>query len=184
MLVTQTLSVARSEGGDVGRFGVPGAHQPVAPRDAVEVPAALVQEGIDVAVLYPTIGLGFWGITDRAAAVSVARAYNDWLAAYCAAGVLQLDLAVVVGIDLPETLSEYWHVPLGLDFADPETSLQTIVEFAGEHPLHAILSLDDSATELAARASAALGLAHNSPQSAEAARNKLLMRTLISATTM
>ena len=92
----------------------------------------------------------------------------------------KLDLAVVVGIDLPETLSEYWHVPLGLDFADPETSIKTIVEFAGEHPLHAILSLDDSATELAARASAALGLAHNSPQSAEAARDKLLMRTLMS----
>jgi len=92
----------------------------------------------------------------------------------------KLDLAVVVGIDLPETLSEYWHVPLGLDFADPETSIKTIVEFSGEHPLHAILSLDDSATELAARASAALGLAHNSPQSAEAARDKLLMRTLMS----
>src|SRR2546421_10250834 len=92
----------------------------------------------------------------------------------------KLDLAVVVGIDLPETLSEYWHVPLGLDFADPETSIKTIVEFAGEHPLHAILSLDDSATELAARASATLGLAHNSPSAAEAARDKLLMRTLMS----
>src|SRR5215469_4460307 len=91
-----------------------------------------------------------------------------------------LELEVVVGIDLPETLSEYWHVPLGLDFADPEASLKIIIEFAREHSLHAILSLDDSATELAARASAALGLAHNSPQSAEAARDKLLMRTLMS----
>src|SRR5216683_46735 len=49
----------------------------------------------------------------------------------------QLNLEVVVGIDLPETLSEYWHVPLGL--------------------------------------------AHNSPRAAEAARDKLLMRTLMSA---
>ncbi len=92
-----------------------------------------------------------------------------------------LNLEVVVGIDLPETLSEYWHVPLGLDFADPETSLRTIAGFAREHPIHAVVSVDDSATELAARAGTAIGLAHNSPQAAEAARDKLLMRTLMSA---
>ncbi len=92
-----------------------------------------------------------------------------------------LNLEVVVGIDLPETLSEYWHVPLGLDFADPEASVRTIVEFVQEHPIHAIVSVDDSATELAARAGTAIGLAHNSPQAAEAARDKLLMRTLMSA---
>src|SRR5258706_14251326 len=92
-----------------------------------------------------------------------------------------LNLEVVVGIDLPETLTEYWHVPLGVDFAHPEASVQTIVEFALEHPLAAILSVDDSATELAARASAVLGLPCNSPQAAEAARDKLLMRTLMSA---
>jgi biotin carboxylase len=93
----------------------------------------------------------------------------------------KLNLEVVVGIDLPETLSEYWHVPLGLDFANPEASLQTIVEYAREHPIHAIISVDDSATELAARAGTAIGLAHNSPRAAEAARDKLLMRTLMSA---
>jgi len=92
-----------------------------------------------------------------------------------------LNLEVVVGIDLPETLSEYWHVPLGLDFAEPDASVRTIVEFAQEHAIHAIISVDDSATELAARASAALGLAHNSQQAAEAARDKLLMRRLMSA---
>src|SRR5260370_31537550 len=74
-----------------------------------------------------------------------------------------LNLEVVVGIDLPETLSEYWHVPLGLDFTDPETSLRTIVEYAQEHPLAAILSVDDSASELAARACAELGFPHKSP---------------------
>jgi biotin carboxylase len=91
-----------------------------------------------------------------------------------------LGLEVVVGIDLPETLSEYWHVPLGLDFNDLQTSLPTIVEYAHGHPLAAILSVDDSASELAARACAALGLPHNSPHAAEAARDKLLMRTLMS----
>jgi biotin carboxylase len=91
-----------------------------------------------------------------------------------------LQLEVVVGIDLPETLSDYWHVPLGLDFNDPDGALHTILEYAQEHPLAAILSVDDSASELAARACAALGLPHNSPQAAEAARDKLLMRTLMS----
>src|SRR5215469_5530042 len=68
----------------------------------------------------------------------------------------KLNLEVVVGIDLPETLSEYWHVPLGLDFLDPESSLRTIVEYAQQHPLAAIISVDDSASEIAARACAAL----------------------------
>ncbi len=92
----------------------------------------------------------------------------------------RLDLEVVVGIDLPETLSEYWHVPLGVDFTAPQVSVRTIVEYAREHPITAILAVDDGATELAALASAALGLAHNSPRAAEAARDKLLMRTLMS----
>jgi biotin carboxylase len=93
----------------------------------------------------------------------------------------KLNLAVVVGIDLPETLSEYWHVPLGLDFQDPEASVRTIVEYARQHPIAAIIAVDDSASEIAARASSKLGLAHNSPQAAEAARDKLLMRRLMSA---
>src|SRR5437660_5475018 len=92
----------------------------------------------------------------------------------------RLNLEVVVGIDLPETLADYWHVPLGVDFANPQASVQTIVEYAREHPIAAILAVDDAATELAALASAALGLAHNSPKAAEAARDKLLMRTLMS----
>ena len=91
----------------------------------------------------------------------------------------KLNLDVVVGIDLPETLSDYWHVPLGLDFNDPAASLRTMIEYAREHPLAAILSVDDSASELAARACAELGLPHNSPHAAEAARDKLLMRTLM-----
>lgn len=104
-------------------------------------------------------------------------------ATYRAGAFLQaaqhLNLEVVVGIDLPETLADYWHIPLGLDFNDPQTSLQTIITYAQEHPLVAVLSVDDSASELAARACAALGLAHNSPRSAEAARDKFLMRTLM-----
>ncbi len=92
----------------------------------------------------------------------------------------KLNIEVIVGIDLPEQLSEYWHVPLGLDFLNPYASVRTIVEFAQNQPIHAIVSVDDSAVEIAARAGAALGLAHNSPQAAESARDKLVMRTLMS----
>jgi len=93
----------------------------------------------------------------------------------------QLQLDVVVGIDLPETLSDYWHVPLGVDFTDIATSVRTITDYAQQHSFDAILSVDDSASELAAHASVALGLAHNSPESAEAARDKFLMRNVMSA---
>ncbi len=40
-------------------------------------------EGIDVAVLYPTALLGAWGLRDRAYAVALHRAYNNWLAEFC-----------------------------------------------------------------------------------------------------
>ena len=53
-------------------------------------------EGIDLAVLYPSLGLNFWSITDTETAVSLARAYNDWLAAYCAADPARLYGAAMV----------------------------------------------------------------------------------------
>jgi predicted TIM-barrel fold metal-dependent hydrolase len=40
-------------------------------------------DGIDVAVLYPTYGLMVQGVTERAPAVALCRAINDWLAHYC-----------------------------------------------------------------------------------------------------
>jgi predicted TIM-barrel fold metal-dependent hydrolase len=47
-------------------------------------------EGIDVAVLYGTASLGFWGIGDRDLARVSCRAYDDWLAGYCAADPARL----------------------------------------------------------------------------------------------
>src|SRR6185369_16185740 len=53
-------------------------------------------EGIDLAVLYPTLGLNFWSITDVDVATSIASAYNDWLASYCAADPARLYGAAMV----------------------------------------------------------------------------------------
>jgi uncharacterized protein len=53
--------------------------------DPVARLADMDDEGIDQAVLFPSVGLYLWALTDPAAAVATARAYNDWLAGYCAA---------------------------------------------------------------------------------------------------
>ena len=53
-------------------------------------------EDIEIAVLYPSLGLNFWSITDVDAAISLARAYNDWLAEYCAADPQRLYGAAMV----------------------------------------------------------------------------------------
>lgn len=55
----------------------PGGFDPVARLHDLDL------DGIDVAVLYPSIGLNFWAIEDPKAAVALARAYNDWLTEYC-----------------------------------------------------------------------------------------------------
>lgn len=58
-------------------------------------------EGIDVAVLYPSVGLNCWAIRDARAAVAVARAYNDWLASYCATDSSRLFGAAMVPLQDP-----------------------------------------------------------------------------------
>ncbi len=65
-------------------------------------------EGIDVAMLYPSVGLNFWALENAGAATALARAYNDWLAGYCAAG--------------PDRL----HGAAMLPWQDPEASVQEL----------------------------------------------------------
>jgi predicted TIM-barrel fold metal-dependent hydrolase len=99
----QEVFVAR-----LGTMGLPGTDvsrvtDPV-PLDAALAGASdpdarlrdLDAEGIDAAVLYPTIGLGFWGLRDPRAAVALARAYNDWLAEYCSTAADRLFAAAMV----------------------------------------------------------------------------------------
>jgi predicted TIM-barrel fold metal-dependent hydrolase len=43
------------------------------------------EEGIDVAVLYATAALGLYAFSDLELSIACCRAYNDWLATYCAA---------------------------------------------------------------------------------------------------
>ena len=91
----------------------------------------------------------------------------------------RLGIDIVHGVDLPKTLSREWNVPLGLDFSRPEDAAREIEVFARDNPIDAILSVDDSATILAAIASTKLGLSSNSPGAALAARDKHVMRNML-----
>lgn len=92
-----------------------------------------------------------------------------------------LAVELLYGIDMPKKLAELYRVPLALDFADLEQATAEIVELAKKTPFDAILSVDDSGSLLAAQACAALRLAHNAPEAADAARNKYRMRQLLQA---
>ena len=91
----------------------------------------------------------------------------------------RLGIQVVTGIDLPAELAGQWPDALPLSFARVEDSTASIVTYAAEHPLDAVLAVDDSGSLLAAAAAAALGLAHNAPAAALAARDKAVMRRLL-----
>jgi biotin carboxylase len=94
-----------------------------------------------------------------------------------------LGLEVVRGVDLPPELAREWTIPdgLALDFRDPDAATAAIVAYAADHPLAAMLGVDDGASLLAARAAAALGLVHNDPDAALAARDKSVMRWKLQA---
>jgi biotin carboxylase len=93
----------------------------------------------------------------------------------------RLDIEAVQGLDLPNQLAEQWQMELGLDFQDVLAATEKIVKAAEKRPFQAILSVDDSGSLLAAMASQALGLPHNDPEAAVAARNKFVMRQKLQA---
>lgn len=93
----------------------------------------------------------------------------------------KLGIEIVKAIDMHKQLADYWNYRLGLDYSNPAEAVEKIVAFAAEFPLGAIVSVDDSGSLIAALASQQLGLPHNSPEAAEAARDKHLMRQLLAA---
>ena len=69
---------------------------------------------------------------------------------------------------------------LTLGFRDVPRSCATIVRFAADYPLAAIVAAEDDFTPLAAAASEALGLTHHPSDAVRYARNKALMRERLS----
>jgi len=87
-------------------FDDPSAFRPLSDAqpggaDPVARLADMDAEGIDQAVLYPTIGLYFSVVPDPSAADALARAYNDWLAGYCAADARRLFGAAMLPLQDP-----------------------------------------------------------------------------------
>ncbi|MBI4391060.1 MAG: ATP-grasp domain-containing protein [candidate division NC10 bacterium] len=93
-----------------------------------------------------------------------------------------LGVACVFGSDRCHVMKDPWQDgALPLHFEDPEGSARMILESARTTPVHAIVAVGDRPTVTAALASRALGLPHNPPEAAEAARNKFLARQRLRA---
>jgi len=89
----------------------------------------------------------------------------------------KLDVEVVVASEEAATTADLSpRHTLVLDFSAPTVATQAILEFADTYPLAAIVGVDDDTTLLATIASEALELPHNPVASAEATRNKHLLR--------
>ena len=69
---------------------------------------------------------------------------------------------------------------LPLDVRDPQAAIPLAVAFARQHPIDAVIGVDDVTAVTAAAIAQAIGLPHNSVASVTAARNKRLMRELLS----
>ncbi|MEZ4708324.1 MAG: ATP-grasp domain-containing protein [Caldilineaceae bacterium] len=115
--------------------------------------------------------------------LTTARSYRNGAFADAAA---RLGVDVFYVQDMAGQLAAHWNYRQGVDFSRPDEAAQAIAnlatemstEMSNEAPIQAIRAVDESGTLVAAKACALLGLPHNSPQAAEAARNKHLMRTL------
>ncbi len=92
----------------------------------------------------------------------------------------RLNVAVAVGSNRRQVLEKYADgATVTLDFANVRTGVEQILDYAGTYPLKAIVATDEETTVLAAAASEALGLTHNSAQSVAIAGNKHRLRTLL-----
>ncbi len=93
----------------------------------------------------------------------------------------RLGIEVVLGVDTVSRLAHHWPNALALDFGAPAAAADAIAAFASAQPLVAVLAVDDAGVVVAALAAERLGLPHNSPAAAQAARDKHLMRQRFAA---
>ncbi len=85
----------------------------------------------------------------------------------------RLGVEVIVGSNRRQALEKLsGGGTVTIDFRDLDKGVSQIAALARARPLAAIVGVDDETTGLAAKASAALGLAHNPPESVATAANK------------
>jgi predicted TIM-barrel fold metal-dependent hydrolase len=90
-------------------FGHDGRWQdvPESAYDPGKRAAELDAEGIEAELIYPTLGLGIFGLRDRDYRYACLRAYNDWMAEYTAAQPGRLfGIAVIATDDIARDVAE------------------------------------------------------------------------------
>ncbi|MGD9714768.1 MAG: ATP-grasp domain-containing protein [Thermomicrobiales bacterium] len=93
----------------------------------------------------------------------------------------RLGIDVLEAADIPRPLDAHWSGQLAIDYFDSDQATSVVARAAVESGASAIIALDDSATLVAAHASARTGLPHNDPAASLAARDKLVMREALRA---
>lgn len=94
----------------------------------------------------------------------------------------RMGVPVTVGSDRSSVLAQLdpaatLHVP----FARPDEAVARIAGFHADHPLAAIVGVDEGTTTIAARASHRLGLPHNDPEAVATAGDKYRFRRCLDA---
>lgn len=85
---TQAWDRNQAPTGDRGRC-------PLTPAEQL---ADIDQEGIDLQILYPTIGLGIGDIREPDYQAALCRAYNDWVSGFCRAAPERLKAVAIVPV--------------------------------------------------------------------------------------
>jgi biotin carboxylase len=92
----------------------------------------------------------------------------------------RLEVDVAVGSSQRQVLEEFaGGRTVTINFEDLDEGVRDICAYARHYPLRAILGVDEETTLLAAKASQALGLAHNTPESVATTVNKFRFRTVL-----
>jgi phosphoribosylamine-glycine ligase len=94
----------------------------------------------------------------------------------------RLGVDVTVASEEPSTMEALNPAGLlALDFADPEACARKAGEFARDHPISAVVGVDEDTAVAAAVISRALGLPSNPPEAASASRDKALLHRRLDA---
>jgi predicted TIM-barrel fold metal-dependent hydrolase len=146
--------------------------------DAVSQLHAMDKEGVDVAVLYPSIGLGVMmrERIDPRLAAAIARAYNNWLYDFCQTDPSRLKGAAMISLhDVTEAVKEAHRAVTELGF---------VAVFARPEPLRSLpwhsryfdvlwAALEEIAVPIGFHSAAALG---ELPQAGDRFGDNLLLR--------
>ena len=92
-----------------------------------------------------------------------------------------LGLEMLVASEGEHSLVPELNGGIRVDLADPAAVVEQVLTAHCNRPIAAVVATDDATVEIANRAAAALGLAHNAPSAARTARRKDLARAALAA---